>query len=71
MVTIEVYKNSHPVDGANVDVYWGFGNMYGRNGKTGRDGKVHLDMEATDGKILVRNTIVHQGRISGRMVFHI
>jgi hypothetical protein len=71
MVTVEVYKNSQPLEGANVDVYWGMLYNFGRSGRTGRDGRVHLDMPELDGKIIVQGNKVFEGRISGRMVFHL
>lgn len=73
MVTIQVFRTntSKPVEGAKVDIYWGFGNSYGRDGKTDATGTVHLDMDAQDGKVVINGTKVHQGRISGRHVFYI
>jgi hypothetical protein len=71
VVTIEVYKNSQPLEGATVDVYWGMLYNFGRNGRTGRDGRVHLDMPELEGKIVILGTNVHVGKIGGRMVFHV
>jgi hypothetical protein len=70
MMTVQVFrKDGRPVEGARVNTYWNI--VYGREGRTDRNGEVHLDQDARDCKILINGSTVHDGRAGGRMVFYI
>ena len=72
MITIQVFRKNdgRPVEGARVNTYWNF-NMMGRDGCTDERGEAHLDQDANDCKILINGYNMHEGRVSGRMVFYI
>jgi hypothetical protein len=72
MITITVYRSGKPLEGISVSVYWGIGNMYGRDGKTNEYGEVKLNIDPSqEAKVVINQDIVWHDRLRSNLTFHV
>jgi hypothetical protein len=72
MMTIKVFRNGSPLEGAKVWVYWGIANAYGKEGRTDRHGEVNLDVDPNrEAKVIINGTVESTGHLRPSMTFHV